>query len=99
MRWLPGSLFGRMVGILLTGLILAQTLSMAIHRYERHQMLVRSNQLQAARRIADIVNLMDVIDSEARKAVIDHFDDPDLNIALVNSPFEFTHEEDSEGAS
>jgi hypothetical protein len=65
-RWLPGSLFGRMVGIFLSGLILAQALSMAIHRYERHQMVVRSSQLQTARRIADIVNLMDVIDGEAR---------------------------------
>ena len=94
-RWLPGSLFGRMVGIFLSGLILAQALSMAIHRYERHQMVVRSSQLQAARRIADIVNLMDAIDSEARQAVIDRFNDPYLSIALAASPVKLNAKTDS----
>jgi signal transduction histidine kinase len=97
-HWLPGSLFGRMVGILLSGLILAQALSMAIHRYERHQMLIRSSQLQAARRIADIVNLMDAIDIEARQAVINWFNDPYLSIALVASPIKLKPEEDSENS-
>jgi len=98
MHWLPGSLFGRMLSILLSGLILAQALSMAIHRYERHQMLMRSSQLQAARRIADIVNLMDAIDSEARQAVIDHFDDPYLNIGLVSSPAKFIPEKHADSS-
>ena len=97
-RWLPGSLFGRMVGIFLSGLILAQALSMAIHRYERHQMVVRSSQLQAARRIADIVNLMDAIDSEARQAVIDRFNDPYLSIALAASPVKFNAKKDEDNS-
>ena len=95
-RWLPGSLFGRMVGIFLSGLILAQALSMAIHRYERHQMVVRSSQLQAARRIADLVNLMNAIDSGARQAVIDRFNDPYLSIALAASPIKLNAKTDSD---
>jgi signal transduction histidine kinase len=86
----PRSLFGRMVWVLLTGLIVAQLLSMAIHRHERSQMVARSNSLMAAQRIRDIVKLLDSVDLASRQTIIDAFREPDFRIALESGGIEAT---------
>jgi signal transduction histidine kinase len=77
---LPRSLFGRMTGVLLAGLIVGQLLSMAIHRHERSHMVARYNSLMAAQRIKDIVRMSDAIDSHSRQSFMNSFQEPDWHI-------------------
>ncbi|WAK00266.1 ATP-binding protein [Methylobacter sp. YRD-M1] len=83
---LPRSLFGRMIWILLTGLIVAQSMSMAIHRHERSQMVARSNSVQVAQRIADIGLTLDSVDPALRQTLINVFRKPGWLIALNEKP-------------
>lgn len=78
----PRSLFGRMVWVLLTGLIVAQLLSMAIHRHERSQTVARTNSLMAAQRIRDIVTLLETVDNDSRKRIVDVFRQSDFHVTL-----------------
>ena len=59
MRFLPRSLFGRLLLVLSAGLIVAQLLSATINLVERDRALVTARGMQPAHRIADIVNLLD----------------------------------------
>ena len=82
-QWLPSTLFGRMVGILLIGLILAQVLNRAIHLYEHHKMAVQSSQIHAARRVAGLIRLVSALKPETRQALAEQFHDPSLRIQLA----------------
>lgn len=75
-RLLPRSLFGRLMLVLSGGLIVAQLLSAAINFAERDALLLRSTGLQSAQRIADIVKLLDSLESGERKRIV----------ALLNFP-------------
>ena len=59
MRLLPRSLFGRLVLILLGGLIFAQLATAYINLTERDQLLYRVGGMRLAQRIADIARLLD----------------------------------------
>lgn len=87
---LARSLFGRMVWVLLTGLIVAQLLSMAIHRHERSQMLARTNSLMAAQRIRDVVKTLESVDSRSRQGIIAIFHEPDFRITLQETDSDST---------
>lgn len=87
---LPRSLFGRMVLILLTGLIMAESLCLAIHRYERSQMMIRSSSMLAAERIADIVKPLDSIDPAMRKTFLDVFRETNWLVTVEEKSVEFT---------
>ena len=67
MRLLPRSLFGRLMLVLASGLIVAQLLSTAINLQERDSLLVRASGMQPAQRIADIVKLLDSLESDRTK--------------------------------
>ena len=54
-RFLPRTLFARMVLVLLGGLIVAQFLSLAVHWRERGEFVMRSAGLNSAERIAEII--------------------------------------------
>ena len=54
-RWLPRSLFGRLLLVLAGGLLVAQLLSAAINVAERDRLLSSSFGMQPAQRIADVV--------------------------------------------
>ena len=69
MRVLPRSLFGRMMLVLASGLVLAQLLSAAINFVERDSLLVRASGMQPAQRIADIVRLLDSFDPAERARI------------------------------
>ena len=84
-RWLPRSLFGRLMLVLATGLALAQLLSAAINVAERDQLLNRSFGMQPAQRIADVVKLLDSLPGAERERVVAVFGAPPLVLSLQDA--------------
>jgi signal transduction histidine kinase len=82
MRLAPRSLFGRIVAVLLAGLVAAQALSMAVHLHERGELLYRASGLQSAQRVADIVKLLDSVAPAERQRIAGLFDSPPLIVTL-----------------
>ena len=70
MRFLPRSLFGRLMLVLSAGLIVAQLLSATINLVERDRVLVTARGMQPAHRIADIVNLLDSLSPAERDRIV-----------------------------
>ncbi|HEY0824080.1 MAG TPA: two-component sensor histidine kinase, partial [Ramlibacter sp.] len=66
-RWLPQSLFGRLVLVLAGGLLVAQLLSAAINLAERDRLLLHAGGMQQAQRIADGVKLLDAFGPAERE--------------------------------
>ncbi|MBI4292871.1 MAG: HAMP domain-containing protein [Betaproteobacteria bacterium] len=86
MRLLPRSLFGRLVLVLLAGLMLAQLVSAYINMTERDQLLYRAGGMQMAQRMADIAKLLDSLPAAERKRIVAVFNAPPLSIALDRPP-------------
>ena len=82
MRLVPRSLFSRVVLVLLSGLIVAQLLSLGIHLRERGELLYRASGVQSAQRIADIVKLLDSLAPAERRKIAAIFNAPPLFISL-----------------
>jgi len=82
MRWLPRSLFSRMVLILLGGLVVAQLASFAIHWHERGRLLLQTSGVRQAQRIADIVRLLDPLAPRERDRIVRVLDSPQLRVSL-----------------
>ena len=82
MRALPGSLFGRLVAVMLAGLLLAQAVTLYINASERDQLLYRSGGMHVAQRIADVANLLDSMAPSERRKVASVFDGPPLAVDL-----------------
>ena len=85
-RWLPGSLFGRLMGVLAIGLLLAQGLSALINVAERDRLVAGSFGLQPAQRIADVVKLLDALGDAERAQVVAVFRVPPLVLSLQAAP-------------
>ena len=81
MRLLPQSLFGRLVLVLLGGLILAQLATGYINLAERGELLYQAGGMRLAERIADIGKLLDSLPSAERRRVVAVFNAPPLTIA------------------
>jgi signal transduction histidine kinase len=81
-RLLPGSLFGRLVLVLLIGVLAAQLLSAAILFQERGRSLYEASGLQSAQRLADIVRLLESVDLAQRQQVVEAFNSPTLQLVL-----------------
>lgn len=86
MRFQPQTLFGRMVLILLGGLVTALLLSAGIHLRERGKMLFRANAMQAAQRIADRVQMLDTLESQAQRNFLGTLNSTDLRVSLDAQP-------------
>ena len=82
MRLLPRSLFGRLVLILLGGLILAQLATAYINLTERDQLLHRAGGMRLAQQISDIVKLLDSLPAAERHKVVAVFSGPPLAVSL-----------------
>ena len=82
MRFLPRSLFSRLVLVLLSGLVIAQLLSFAVHMHERGELLSQASGMQSAQRIADIVRLLDSLPSAERRRIVQAFSAPPISISL-----------------
>jgi signal transduction histidine kinase len=81
-RLLPKSLFGRLVLVLLSGLILAQLATAYIGLSERDQLLYRAGGMRLAQQIADIVKLLDSLPPAERVKVAAVFNAPPLTVSL-----------------
>ncbi len=82
MRILPRSLFGRLVLILLGGLIFAQIATAYINLTERDQLLFRAGGMRLAQQMADIVKLLDSLPAAERRRVVAVFNAPPLAVSL-----------------
>lgn len=89
MRWLPRSLFSRMVLILLGGLVVAQLVSFAIYWQERGQLMLQTSGMRSAQRIADIVKLIDPLPPAERARIARIIDSPPLRVSLAQPPLAF----------
>lgn len=85
-RMLPQSLFGRLMLVLASGLIVAQLLSAAINLAERDTALVRVIGMQPAQRIADIARLLDASNPEERARIVRILNVPPLVVSLDRTP-------------
>ena len=86
MRWLPSTLFGRLVLVLLGGLLLAQLLGAAILLRDRATALYEASGLAAAQRIAGIVRVFDTLTPEQRRLMVSAVSTADLRVTLGESP-------------
>jgi signal transduction histidine kinase len=85
-RLLPKSLFGRLVLVLLGGLLLAQLATAYINRTERDQLLYRAGGMRLAQQITDIVRLLDSLPDAERRQVVSIFNAPPLSVSLDRPP-------------
>jgi signal transduction histidine kinase len=82
----PRSLFGRMVLVLVAGLVFAQALGFFIHRWDRERMFLRTHAAQTAQRISDVVSLLDTLEPAAREKVIGILNTRRWSAQLSDSP-------------
>jgi signal transduction histidine kinase len=94
-RWLPGSLFGRLVLVLAGGLLLAQLLSAAINLAERDRLLLSAGGARHAQRIADVVKLLDPMGPAERQRIVAVLSMPPLVLSLHDKPLAETDEPDA----
>jgi len=85
-RLAPQSLFGRLVLVLLGGLVLAQLATGYINLAERGELLYEAGGMRLAQRIADIGKLLDSLPSAERRRVVAVFNAPPLTISLDRAP-------------
>ena len=85
-RLMPRSLFGRLVLVLLGGLVLAQLVTGYINLAERGQLLYEAGGMRLAQRIADIGKLLDSLPPAERRKIVAVFDAPPLAISLDRAP-------------
>lgn len=86
MNLLRRSLFSRLVLVLLSGLIIAQLLSFAVHVHDRGELIAQASGMQSAQRIADIVRLLESITPSERRKIVQVLSAPPLAISLDRSP-------------
>lgn len=85
-RWLPRTLFGRLMLVLASGLVLAQLASIAINLQERDSLVARSTGLRLAQRIADVVKVLDALPPPEREHVAAVLSVPPLVLRLDRTP-------------
>lgn len=81
-RVLPRSLFGRLVLVLIAGLLVAQLLSAALNLAERDRLIFRAGGMRTAQRIADIVELLDPLSITERRRIVAVLNAPPLRVSL-----------------
>ena len=86
MKLLPQSVFGRLVLVLLGGLLAAQIATVYINLSERDQLLYRTGGMRLAQQISDIVQLLDSLPAADRRRVVALFSTPPLTVSLDRPP-------------
>lgn len=81
-RWWPDSLFGRLLLVLASGLLLAQGLSAYINLSERDRLMFNAGGLQQAQRIRDAVRLLDTLEPAERTRIEAVLNVPPLVLSL-----------------
>jgi signal transduction histidine kinase len=85
-KLLPKSVFGRLVLVLLGGLLAAQIATIYINLSERDQLLYRTGGMRLAQQISDIVKLLDSLPAADRRRVAALFSAPPLTVSLDRPP-------------
>ncbi|MFZ2987515.1 ATP-binding protein [Ideonella sp.] len=85
-RLLPGTLFGRLMAVLLLGLVGALSLSTWISLSERDDVLRRAAGLRPAERVSDLVELLDPLPPAERERLVRVLDNPALRVKLLDQP-------------
>jgi signal transduction histidine kinase len=98
MRLLPRSLFSRLVLVLLTGLVIAQLVSFAVHMHERGELLSQASGMQSAQRIADIVKLLETLSPPERRRIVQVLSSPPIMISL-DQPALAAREQDADAGA
>ena len=86
MKLVPRSVFGRLVLVLLGGLLAAQIATVYINLSERDQLLYRTGGMRLAQQISDIVQLLDSLPAADRRRVAALFNSPPLAVSLDRPP-------------
>ncbi len=84
--FLPRSLFGRLMLVLASGLLLAQLLSAGINLAERDRLLLRARGTQQVQRIVDVVKLLDSLPAPERERIVAVLSVPPLVVSLHDAP-------------
>ena len=98
MRFLPRSLFSRLVLVLIGVLTLAQVLSLTVHMHERGELLSQASGMRSAQRIADIVRLLDSINADERRRIVQVLSAPPIAIRLGDRPLAQIEQDPDEAA-
>ncbi len=85
-RFWPASLHGRLVGVLIVGLVLAQGMSAWINWAERDRVLLQVAGMQPVQRVVDIVRLLDSMDNAERERIVKILSVPPLLVTLDRPP-------------
>ncbi len=88
-RWIrltPETLFGRLMGVLVLGLVAALSLSTWIGLSESDDVLRQAVGLQPAQRVADLVELLDPLSPDERERLVRVLDAAPLKVSLSPHP-------------
>lgn len=91
----PRSLFGRLVLVLATGLLVAQGLSAWIHWSERDRMMLRAAGLQPLQRVVETVQLLDTLERPERARIAALLSVPPQLVRLVDAPLAAAGEDEA----
>ncbi len=86
MRLLPRSLYGRMLLLLLVVLVTAQLLGLALHLHDRSELLREASGMQAARRIVDVVRVLDSLQPGERRKIVGVLGTPQMRVQVDRPP-------------
>jgi signal transduction histidine kinase len=93
-RWLPRTLFGQMLLILLAGLLASNLVGTLIYASERAQAVRAISGYAAAQRIANVAQLLDDAPPEWRDRIVAAASDPTLRVTLSPEPPAFEEPSD-----
>lgn len=94
MKWpMPSTLFGRLVVVLLAGLLFAQLIGAWILLRDRALVLLEAGGFFGAQRIASVVRVLDVLEPEQRHAALRAMVGPNLHIAIAGEPASLPRDE------
>ncbi len=85
-RWLPRTLFGQMVLILLAGLLVSHLAGTLIFASDRAQAVRAIGGYAAAQRIANLARLVDEAPADWRSRIVAAASDPTLRVTLSSQP-------------
>ena len=89
MSILPGTLYGRIVLVLATALLMSQATSLLVNFFDRGSSIYRLNAEQMAQRIARAASLINRLPLDARNSVVAELGSKsDFRIQLTNQPIE-----------
>ena len=91
MKIIPQSLYGRLLAVLLVGLMVPQLLSALIHLYDKDSTLYQTIGADSANKISSIVTLLDSVDIKSRESIVEAINGYPVEVSLSKSKQKFGH--------